>query len=159
MLTADKNVAEYFESAITNGADPKSASNWIMTAVMRMLKDRNLGITESPVTAAMLAEMLKLVADGTISGKIAKTVFAEMEKTGKEPKVIVEEKGLVQIADEGAIEKFVDDAINANLRQVEQYKGGKASLLGFFVGQVMKASSGKANPAVVNKLIKQKLGQ
>jgi len=157
VLTADKKTSIYFEDVVKGGGDAKSASNWIMTEILRMVKERNISIEESPVTSSMLAEMLNLIQDGTISGKIAKTVFAEMEKSGKTPKKIIEEKGLVQITDEGAIEKIVDEVIANNQPQVKQYRNGKTTLLGFFVGQVMKASRGKANPAIVNKLLKEKL--
>ncbi|MBI5178703.1 MAG: Asp-tRNA(Asn)/Glu-tRNA(Gln) amidotransferase subunit GatB [Nitrospinae bacterium] len=158
VLTVDKKVADYFEETVKTGADPKTASNWIMTEVLRVLKDRGIGIEQSPVTSAMLAELLNLIKDGTISGKIAKDVFAEMEQSGKSPKVIVAEKGLVQITDEGAIEKQIEEILAINPEQVAGYKAGKTKLMGFFVGEVMKATKGKANPALVNKILKEKLG-
>ncbi|MDH5543291.1 MAG: Asp-tRNA(Asn)/Glu-tRNA(Gln) amidotransferase subunit GatB [Nitrospinota bacterium] len=157
VLTAERETADYFEEVVKGGADAKAASNWIMTDVLRILKEKNIPLAECPVKAGMLAEMLALIKDGTISGKIAKTVFAEMELSGKNPKAIIEEKGLVQVSDSGAIEKIVDSVIAANPKQLEQYRGGKEQLLGFFVGQVMKESKGKANPGIVNDLLKKKL--
>ena len=157
VLTSDRETAGYFEGVVKAGADAKSASNWVMTDVLRVIKEKNIAITESPVTAVMLANMLKLIKDGTISGKIAKTVFAEMEKSGKDPKAVIEEQGLVQVSDEGAIVKIIEDVLEKNPGQVEQYRGGKTQLIGFFVGQVMKESRGKANPAIVNKLLAEKL--
>jgi len=129
-----------------------------MTDILRVLKDRNISIGNCPVTSSMLASMLKLIKDGTISGKIAKTVFEEMEKSGKNPDEIVKEKGLVQITDTSEIEKFVDEAITSSPENVAAYKEGKTKVLGWFVGQVMKVSKGKANPALVNKLLREKLG-
>ncbi len=157
VLTSDRQLANYFEEVVKMGADPKNGSNWIMTEILRLIKDKNLLITECPIKPAMLAELLALVKDGTISGKIAKQVFEEMETSGGSPKTIIEKKGLVQISDEGELEKHVDAVISANPGEVEKYRGGKAGLLGFFVGQVMKATRGKANPALVNKLLKEKL--
>jgi aspartyl-tRNA(Asn)/glutamyl-tRNA(Gln) amidotransferase subunit B len=158
VLTADKKEAHYFEEAIKAGADPKTASNWIMTEVLRVLKDKGVGIEQSPVTPAMLAELLKMMKDGVISGKIAKDVFAEMAETGKDPGDVVKEKGLVQITDEGAIEKQVDEILANNQEQVAGYRSGKTKLIGFFVGEVMKATKGKANPAIVNAILTKKLG-
>lgn len=157
VLTADKALAAYFEKTAALGADPKTASNWIMTEVLRVLKERNLEIGASPVTPEMLAELVKMMKDGAISGKIAKDVFAEMEATGKNPAAIVKEKGLLQISDESEIEKQIDAILAANPEQVAGYKAGKTKLIGFFVGEVMKATKGKANPGLVNKLLASKL--
>jgi aspartyl-tRNA(Asn)/glutamyl-tRNA(Gln) amidotransferase subunit B len=157
VLTGDRQLADYFEEVVRLGADPKNGSNWIMTEILRLVKENNLPIDKCPITSAMLAELLALVKGGTISGKIAKQVFAEMEQSGGSPKTIIEKKGLVQISDEGELEKHVSAVISANPGEVEKYRGGKAGLLGFFVGQVMKATRGKANPALVNKLLKEKL--
>ena len=157
VLTENKRVADYFEETVKQGAEPKAASNWIMTDILRVLKDRNLAIGDCPVTSSMLASMLKLIKDGTISGKIAKTVFEEMEKSGKAPDEIVKEKGLVQITDTSEIEKFVEEVIESSPENVAAYKEGKTKIIGWFVGQVMKSSKGKANPALVNKLLKEKL--
>ena len=159
VLTENKRVADYFEETVKQGADAKAASNWIMTDILRVLKDRNISIGDCPVTASMLASMLKLIKDGTISGKIAKTVFEEMETSGKAPDEIVKEKGLVQITDTSEIEKFVEEAIASSPENVAAYKEGKTKIIGWFVGQVMKSSKGKANPALVNKLLKERLGK
>ena len=157
VLTEERKVADYFEDVCEKGADPKSASNWIMTEILRVVKEKNISVEDSPVTSDMLAKMLKLLKDGTISGKIAKTVFAEMEKSGHDPEKIVEEKGLVQITDTSEIEKFVEQVIAESPENVAAYKAGKTKVIGWFVGQVMKLSKGKANPGVVNKLLKEKL--
>ncbi len=157
-MAEDQKVAHYFEAVVKMGSDPKTASNWIMTDVLRILKERQLEIEQCPVTAAMLHGMLELIKNGTISGKLAKDVFAGMEQTGKDAKTVVAEKGLVQISDTGELEKIVDGVIAANPDNAAQYKAGKVKLMGFFVGQVMQASKGKANPALVNKILKEKLG-
>jgi aspartyl-tRNA(Asn)/glutamyl-tRNA(Gln) amidotransferase subunit B len=128
-----------------------------MGELSRGLNDNGLAITACPVVPQLLADLLALVEKGVISGKIAKTVFDEMWQTGKEPARIVEEKGLVQVSDTGEIEKIIDEIMAANMGQVEEYRGGKEKVFGFFVGQVMRASKGKANPAVVNDLLLQKL--
>ncbi len=158
VLTTDQKLAAYFEEVVKSGSDPKTASNWIMTEIMRVLKDRGVGIEQSPVTPKMLSDMLNMIKDGTISGKIAKDVFVEMETTGKGPQEVVREKGLVQITDEVAIGKQIEEIFAANPEQVAGYKAGKTKLIGFFVGEVMKATKGKANPALVNKILKEKLG-
>jgi aspartyl-tRNA(Asn)/glutamyl-tRNA(Gln) amidotransferase subunit B len=157
VLTADKSVADYFEKTVSAGADPKTASNWIMTEILRVIKERGLETSRPPISPEMLAELLKMIRDGVISGKMAKDVFAETEATGKNPADVVREKGLVQISDESAIEKQIDEILAANPDQVAGYKGGKTKLMGFFVGEVMKATKGKANPAVVNKILGKKL--
>jgi len=153
VLTADRNLAEYFEICLAAGAPPKAAANWIMGEVTRGLNESGLGIAACPVSPGPLAELLALIDTGTISGKIAKTVFDEMWRTGKRPAAIVEEQGLVQVSDTGEIERIIDDIMAANAGQVEEYRGGKEKVFGFFVGQVMRASKGKANPAVVNELL------
>jgi len=135
----------------------KPVSNWVMGEVLRALKEDNREISDCPVTPRLLTGMLKLVESGAISGKIAKTVFDEMYKTGKEAGKIVEEKGLVQVSDTGAIEKIIDEVLAANRDKVEEYRGGKEKLFGFFVGQIMKASKGKANPVLVNEILLKKL--
>jgi aspartyl-tRNA(Asn)/glutamyl-tRNA(Gln) amidotransferase subunit B len=158
VLVASRELAQYFEDTVALFNQPKTVSNWVMGEVTRALNDdNNRSIADCPVTPALLADLLKLMEKGTISGKIAKTVFDEMYKTGKEPAVIVQEKGLVQVSDTGAIEAMVDEVLQKNPGQVEEYRGGKQTLFGFFVGQVMKASKGKANPAVVNELLIKKL--
>jgi aspartyl-tRNA(Asn)/glutamyl-tRNA(Gln) amidotransferase subunit B len=128
-----------------------------MGEVTRGLNDSGLEIAACPVTPALLAELLVLIDKGTISNKIAKTVFDEMWQNGGRPEEIVAAKGLVQVSDTGEIEKIIDEIMAANMGQVEEYRGGKEKVFGFFVGQVMRASKGKANPAVVNDLLLQKL--
>jgi aspartyl-tRNA(Asn)/glutamyl-tRNA(Gln) amidotransferase subunit B len=158
VLVASRELAQYFEETVALFNQPKTVSNWVMGEVTRALNDDgSRSITECPVTPALLADLLKLIEKGTISGKIAKTVFDEMYKSGKNPEAIVQEKGLVQVSDTGAIEAMVDEVLQKNPGQLAEYRNGKETLLGFFVGQVMKASKGKANPGVVNELLLKKL--
>jgi aspartyl-tRNA(Asn)/glutamyl-tRNA(Gln) amidotransferase subunit B len=157
VLTASRELADYFEACVALGANAKAVSNWVMGEITRALNDSATSIDVCPVTPRLLVELLKLIDGGTISGKIAKTVFDEMWKSGKEPAVIVEEQGLVQVSDSGAIEAIIDEILAHEAGQVEEYRSGKDKLFGFFVGQVMKASKGKANPAVVNELLLGKL--
>ena len=158
-LTTEKPVADWFEEAVILGGQPKTVSNWMMGDLMRLLNEESKSIEDCPLKPKQLVDMLKLMDKGTISGKIAKTVFEEMYKTGKDAEVIVKEKGLVQISDEGAIEKAVDDVIAKSPKEVERFKAGEEKLIGFFVGQVMKLTKGKANPQIVNELLKKKLFQ
>ncbi len=158
VLAADRATAEYFEACVSAGGAPKFCSNWTMGEVIRGLNVEGISIGECPVSPAMLAGMIKRIEDNTISGKIAKTVFDEMWKTGKDADSIIEEKGLKQLTDTGALEKIVEEVIAANPAQAEEYRGGKEKLMGFFVGQVMKVSKGKANPGMVNELLRKKLG-
>ena len=159
VLTAERPLADYFEACVTLlPAQAKGIANWVMGELARKLNDGGVTIADSPVTPAHLTGLLTLIEAGTISGKIAKTVFDEMWATGREPARIVEEQGLVQVSDSGAIEPIIDEIIAANPAQVEEYRSGKEKVFGFFVGQVMKASKGKANPALVNELLKKKLG-
>lgn len=158
VLTTSRPLADYFESAAKGGAgSAKTVSNWVMGDVMRALKEKNLSAADCPVKPDMLREMIKLIDSGAINGKIAKTVFEEMMQSGADPKTIVEKKGLTQITNSSAIEKEVDKTISAHPEQVGDYKNGKTKLIGFFVGQVMKATKGKASPEVVNKILKEKL--
>jgi aspartyl-tRNA(Asn)/glutamyl-tRNA(Gln) amidotransferase subunit B len=157
VLTASRELAEYFEATLSAGSQAKMAANWVMGEVTRGLNDSGLGICACPVTPGQLAALLALIDKGTISNKIAKTVFDEMWKTGKQPDDIVAEQGLLQVSDSSEIEKIIDEIMAANMGQVEEYRGGKEKVFGFFVGQVMRASKGKANPAVVNDLLLQKL--
>ena len=157
VLAASRELAHYFEETVALFAQPKTVSNWVMGEVTRALNEDGRNIAECPVTPALLAELLKLIEKGTISGKIAKTVFDEMYKSGKEPAAIVQEKGLVQVSDSGAIEAMIDEVLQKNPGQVSEYRSGKETLFGFFVGQVMRASKGKANPALVNELLLKKL--
>jgi aspartyl-tRNA(Asn)/glutamyl-tRNA(Gln) amidotransferase subunit B len=157
VLTASRALADYFEAGVAAGGNAKGVANWIMGEITRSLNDSGTSIEACPVAPAQLAELLQLIDNGTISGKIAKTVFDEMWKSGKAPQAIVAEQGLVQVSDTGAIEGIIDEIMAANAGQVEEYRGGKEKVFGFFVGQVMKASKGKANPAVVNELLLNKL--
>jgi aspartyl-tRNA(Asn)/glutamyl-tRNA(Gln) amidotransferase subunit B len=157
LLTSEKAVAEWFEEAVKAGGQPKAVSNWMMGELMRLLNEENSSIENCLLKPEQLAAMLGLIDKGTISGKIAKTVFAEMYKTGKDAEVIVKEKGLVQISDESAIEKAVDELIAKHPSEAERFRAGEEKLLGFFVGQVMKAMKGKANPQMLNDLLKKKL--
>ena len=156
VLVAEKDTAMYFE-AVAEGRDAKMAANWVINNLFAVLSDKGVSITESPISAVNLGKLLGLISDDTISTKIAKDVFEIMIETGGDPEKIVEEKGLKQITDTGAIETAVDAAIAAGTAQVAQYKGGNEKILGWFVGQVMKSTQGKANPGQVNKLLKEKL--
>ncbi len=158
VLTADRAVSEYFENTVKGYTNPKAASNWIMVELMAQLNAANKTINESLITPKHLREMLELIDKGTISGKIAKTVFEEMFVSGKMPDVVVKEKGLVQISDEGSIAKVIEEVLTANAKSVEEYKAGKTAAMNFLLGQVMKKTQGKANPGVVNKILKEKLG-
>jgi len=158
VLTAGRDVADYFEACAGGIKNPKLASNWIMGELMGLLNAEGKSIDQSPISAEALAELIGLIEYGVISGKIAKTVFGEMAATRKAPKVIVEEKGLLQVSDTSAIEPVIDRIIAANPVEVEKYRAGNAKLFGFFVGQVMKETKGKANPQMVNELLKRKLG-
>ena len=156
ILVSDKNYAEYFEST-ANGRDPKISVNWITGELFSALNKLNLDIQDSPVASDQLGELIDLISDGTLSGRLAKDVFEIMLETRKNPKLIVEEKDLSQITDESYIEKIVDKIIESNIDKVEEARE-KPKLIGWFVGQVMKESQGKANPATVNDLVKKKIG-
>ncbi|MBI5101181.1 MAG: Asp-tRNA(Asn)/Glu-tRNA(Gln) amidotransferase subunit GatB [Nitrospirae bacterium] len=157
LIAEERQLADWFEEAVRAGGQPKSVSNWIMGDLMRFLNEDNRSVSECPVKPGQLADMLKLVDMGTISGKIAKTVFEEMYRTGKAPDTIVKEKGLVQISDSSEIEKAIDDILSKSPNEVERFRGGDEKLLGFFVGQVMKTMKGKANPQLLNDILKKKL--
>ncbi len=156
-LTSDRKLADYFETAARASSNMRAAANWILSELLRELKNAGVDISGCKIKPEDLGAMIRLIDDKTISGKIAKDVFAEMFATGKAPSEIVKEKGLTQITDTSAIEKIVDEVIAANPKQVENYRGGKTALMGFFVGQVLKASGGKANPQAVNEILKAKL--
>jgi aspartyl-tRNA(Asn)/glutamyl-tRNA(Gln) amidotransferase subunit B len=158
VLTSSKPLADYFEQCTALFPQPKTISNWMMGDLLRELKKDGRNIVDCPVSPSALVDLLKLIESGTISGNIAKGIFEEMYQTQKSAGSIVEEKGLKQITDSSAIEKIVAEVLQANPSQVEEFKGGKEKVLGFLVGQVMKASKGKANPAMVNKLLKKKMG-
>ena len=155
VLTSSRSVADFFEACVRLYNKPKVVSNWIMSELLRELKKDGRDIRETLITPENLTEILKLIDDGTISGKIAKTIFEEVYRTGRSPKSIVEEKGLVQITDRDEIRAIVGEVLEANPREVEALKNGKQGLIGFFVGQVMRKTSGKANPQLVNKLIRE----
>ncbi|MBR1581194.1 MAG: Asp-tRNA(Asn)/Glu-tRNA(Gln) amidotransferase subunit GatB [Selenomonadaceae bacterium] len=157
IITSSRAMAEYFDEVVREGADAKIAANWIMGDLSKNLNTDGLTIEQSPVDAKRLAQMIALIDKGTISGKIAKTVFAEMWKSPDAPDKIVADKGLVQITDTSAIEGVVDEVIAANPKAVGEYKAGKKKALGALVGQIMKATKGKANPQLVNQLLAQKL--
>ncbi len=160
VLTSTRSLADFFEQTAQLSGHAKTGANWIMGDLLRFYKDSNTDLkdlSKSPVSPKMLADMIALVEKGTISGKIAKTVMEEMYKTGKEPQKIIEEQGLVQISDTGEIEKIVDKVIEDHPQSVEQYRAGKTGTLGFFVGQVMKSTGGRANPQTVNDLLRKKL--
>jgi aspartyl-tRNA(Asn)/glutamyl-tRNA(Gln) amidotransferase subunit B len=155
VLTADRELADYFEACLKIFPQPKPVSNWIMGPLLGLLNAAGLGIDRSPIPPDELAALLGLVEKGDISGKIAKTVFDEMAASGKTARAIVQEKGLAQISDAGAIDEVVRDVLAANPKEVESYRGGKTKLMGFFVGEVMKATRGRANPKTVNELLKK----
>ncbi len=157
VLTTGRELADYYEDTVKLHPDGKLVSNWMMGEVLRILNDQNIGIQQFPVKPAHLAELFDLMKKEVISGKIAKTVFSEMVQTGKNPTDIVQEKGLVQITDSAAIEGIVDKVLHENPKHVEQYRAGKTGVLGFLVGQIMKSTQGKANPTLVNQLLKARL--
>ncbi len=157
VLTADVETARWFEALLGEGVDAKQGANWVMSDLFGALNRLGKDIAASPVSPAQAGALLKLVADGTLSGTLSKQVFEIMLETGDDPGKIVEEKGLKQTSDTGAIEAVINDILTANADKVDQYKGGKEALFGFFVGQTMKAMAGKANPAVVNDLLKKAL--
>lgn len=157
VICENKEVAEFFEIASKN-RDAKKVANWLMGDFFAMLNKKNLDIKSSPVSAENLGKLVDLISKDVISGKIAKDVFEIMAETSENPEDIVEKKGLKQVTDTSAIEAIVDEVLNANPDNIASYKAGKTNLLGWFVGQVMKQSQGKANPGVVNKLLKDKLG-
>lgn len=156
VLVAEKEVADYFE-AVAEGRDAKLAANWVIGELFGNLNRTGKSLGESPVSTAALGALIDLIKDGTISNRIAKEVFEEMFDTGKDAADIVEEKGLKQVSDTGAIEAAIDEVIAANPDKVEEYRGGKDKLFGFFMGQVMKATQGKANPGVVTQILRPKL--
>lgn len=158
VLTNERELADYYEITAKESGNFKSSSNWVMTELLRELNAANKEIKDSPIKPQQLGKMIALIDKGTISGKIAKTVFAEMWKSGKDPEAVVKEKGLVQITDPAAIGKIIDEVLAANASQVEDHKSGKKkNLFGFFVGAVMKASKGQANPDLVNQILLEKL--
>lgn len=156
-MTNDKATADYFEAAVAAGADPKAAVNWLMGEFASQLSNNGIEIDKAPVSAENLAALLKLISKGTISGKIAKKVFATMWKEGGNPDDIVKAQGLVQISDTAELSKLVDEVVGNNPKAVEDFKAGKKKAVGALVGQIMKATKGKANPRVINELLNKKL--
>ncbi|HEV8327423.1 MAG TPA: Asp-tRNA(Asn)/Glu-tRNA(Gln) amidotransferase subunit GatB [Nitrospiraceae bacterium] len=157
VLTASKAVADYFESCVKLFNQPKTVSNWVMGELTRELNNSGADASASPVSPERLVSLLQLVEQGTISLKVAREIFPEVYSSGKTPKQIVQEKGLIQVSDEGALDKIIEEVLAKNPMQVTQFKEGKQQVLGFLVGQVMKASGGKANPGKVNELLKKRL--
>jgi len=157
LLVSEKPLADWYEEAVKLGGQPKSVANWIMGDLMRLLNADDKIIEDCSLKPNQLVDMLRLMDNGTISGKIAKSVFEEMYTTGKDPEIIVKEKGLVQISDSGEIEKAVNDVVSKHIEEAQRYMAGEEKLIGFFVGQVMKVTKGKANPQMVNDLLRKKL--
>ncbi|MGK7899957.1 MAG: Asp-tRNA(Asn)/Glu-tRNA(Gln) amidotransferase subunit GatB [Hormoscilla sp.] len=157
VLTDDRAVAEYFEAAVAANANPKQAANWVMGDIAAYLNANKLGITDIAITPEALAEMVNLIEDKTISSKIAKDILPELLSKGGSPKELVESKGLIQISDQSALEAIIDEVIAAHPKELEQYRKGKTKLQGFFVGQVMKKTSGRADPKLTNQLLGKKL--
>jgi len=158
VLTQQKEMADFYEACVAEYEDPKAVSNWLMGDFMRLLNDRGIELSDAKVTPSGLADMLGMIKDGTISSKIAKTVFEEMFDTGADPKDIVEQKGLQQMSDAGRIEAIVDQVIEENPSVADDIRNGNKKAVGFLVGQVMKATQGKANPRMVNEMLREKLG-
>jgi aspartyl-tRNA(Asn)/glutamyl-tRNA(Gln) amidotransferase subunit B len=157
VLTLTREVADYFETAAREGGNPKAASNWVMTEVLRKLKDDDRPLEAAPVRPGQLAELIRLIEAGTISGKIAKDVFEKMWAGGEDPRAIVEREGLTQLSDAGALRQAVAEVVAGSPEQVATYRKGKTSTLGWFVGQVMRKTGGKANPQLVNELLREAL--
>ncbi|QOR66898.1 Asp-tRNA(Asn)/Glu-tRNA(Gln) amidotransferase subunit GatB [Cytobacillus suaedae] len=157
VLTLTKEISDFFDSTVKVGADAKQASNWIMGELSAYLNSEQKLLEDIPLTPKSLAGMIKLIEDGTISSKIAKTVFKELVENGGDPEAIVKAKGLVQISDEGALTKIIVEILDANPQSVEDYKNGKDKAIGFLVGQVMKQTKGQANPGVVNKVLVEEI--
>jgi aspartyl-tRNA(Asn)/glutamyl-tRNA(Gln) amidotransferase subunit B len=159
VLTRERDLADFFEAAARAGGNPKAASNWVMTELLRKLKEDARPLAASPVSPEALGSLVRLVDEGTISGRTAKDVFERAWGTGEEPRAIVEREGLTQVSDEGALEAAVREVVEASPEQVASYRGGKAAALGWFVGQVMKKTAGRANPKRVNDLVRRALDE
>jgi aspartyl-tRNA(Asn)/glutamyl-tRNA(Gln) amidotransferase subunit B len=158
VITASRQVADYFEAIVTAGANAKPAANWLQGDVMRVLNERKIAITQLKITPQSLAELLDLIDKGTISGSVARKVFDEMVGTGEAPQTIVDKQGLGQISDTTELDGLVDQIIADNPSEAERYQGGDKKLVGFFMGQIMKATKGQANPQMVNQILREKLG-
>jgi aspartyl-tRNA(Asn)/glutamyl-tRNA(Gln) amidotransferase subunit B len=156
-LTLTPQTLEFFDQAMQFYHDAKTISNWMMGELSRLLNQNNLELQDSLLRPKHLTDMLQMIDKGTISGKMAKVVFEEMFSTGKSPEEIVKEKGMAQISDQDTLQKVIDEAVAANAKVVEDYKNGKEKAFGFLIGQIMKATRGQANPALVNELLKERL--
>ena len=157
VLVADKQVAEYFEEVVAAKADPKLVCNWISGELMRLMNENKVDIRNVGIPAKSLASLIQFLQEGSISGKIAKTVFEEMVQSGKDPATIIEFRGLKQVSDEGALRGLLETLLSNNPKQVEQFRAGKTQIKAFFVGQVMKETKGQANPQIVNQLLEELL--
>ena len=157
VLVADKQVAEYFEEVVAAKADPKLVCNWISGELMRLMNENKVDIRNVGIPAKSLASLIQFLQEGSISGKIAKTVFEEMVQSGKDPATVIEVRGLKQVSDEGALRGLLETLLSNNPKQVEQFRAGKTQIKGFFVGQVMKETKGQANPQIVNQLLEELL--
>lgn len=158
VLTVNRATGDYFEEAVRASGDGAATANWVIGDLMGLLKAQGKEIAASPVSAENLGELIALIGKGELTGKLAKEILPKMFETGENPRAIMEREGLKQISDAGALEAIIDQVLEANGKQVEQYKSGKTTVIGFLVGQVMKASRGQANPGVVNELLRKKLG-
>jgi aspartyl-tRNA(Asn)/glutamyl-tRNA(Gln) amidotransferase subunit B len=157
VLVSDKIVANFFEEAALDCSDKKTLANWIIGELFSYLNKNDTELENSKIKPNHLSSLVNMIKDGKISGKIAKAIFQEMFETGKEPDLIINEQGLIQISDDNIIEKYIDEVLKNNQDKVIEYKSGKDKLFGFFVGQIMKISDGKANPSMINDLLRQKL--
>jgi aspartyl-tRNA(Asn)/glutamyl-tRNA(Gln) amidotransferase subunit B len=158
VLTLTRETGDYFETAVKISGDPRSTANWVTGDLMGLLKAAGKDISESPAPPEHLGELVSLINKGELSGKLAKEILPKMLETGDSPSAIMDREGLIQISDTGELEKIADEVLAASPKQVEQYKNGKSAVIGFLVGQVMKASRGQANPAVASEVLKKKLG-
>ena len=157
-LTAERSLADYYEATVSaSGGNARAAANWIRSELSRELENAGISADKSPIAPAELGALVRMIDEGKISGKQGKEVLIEMFASGKSAQSVVEERGMIQVSDTGEIDRVIDEVVNANPNQLEQYRAGKETLFGFFVGQVMKASKGKANPKVVNERLKEKL--
>jgi aspartyl-tRNA(Asn)/glutamyl-tRNA(Gln) amidotransferase subunit B len=157
VLTGSRALADYFEATARAAGNPKAAANWVMTEVLRKVKEQKIEMEQVPLDPGRLGALIRLVDDRTISGKIAKEVFEAIYDSGADPAAVVRQKGLAQVTDEGAIRQAIESVVASNPDQAARYRAGKTALLGFFVGQVLKATGGKANPELVNRLLKERL--
>ena len=156
-LTAQKSLADYYEAMLNDGAEAKLAVNWVMGELSAALNKNQIDVQDSPISARELSELVKRISDDTISGKIAKDVFEKMQNNEKDPYQIVDKEGLLQQSDPKELEKIISEVLSKNQDKVTHYKSGKVKLFGYFVGEVMKVSKGKANPQLVNEILKTKL--